>query len=193
MQRRTALKQLGLIAGAAIILPHCTSKEAATEATIKLHKLQVSGQQENLLATMTEALIPKTDTPGAKELNIHQFVLRMMDDCFDAGAQKKFMAGLAQAQKALADKTGKDAEDCTPAEIQAFFQDIKDGKTAAPAGAQGEDNLKAFYEPFRQLTIRGYLGSEYVMTNVFGYQMIPGKFTGQVKIDANSDLKTILA
>lgn len=191
MQRRTALKQLGLIAGAAIILPHCTSKEAATEATIKLHKLQVSGQQENLLATMTEALIPKTDTPGAKELNIHQFVLRMMDDCFDADAQKKFMTGLGQAQKMLADKTGKDAEDCTPADIQALFKDIEASKTAAPA--QGDDDLKAFYESFRQLTIRGYLGSEYVMTNVFGYQMIPGKFTGEVKIDANSDLKTILA
>lgn len=191
MQRRTALKQLGLIAGAAILLPHCTSKEAATEASITLHKLQVSGQQESLLASMTDALIPKTDTPGAKELNIHQFVLRMMDDCYDADAQKKFMAGLGQAQQALADKTGKDAEDCTPAELQAFFEDIAAGKTAAPA--QGEDNLKAFYEPFRQLTIRGYLGSEYVMTNVFGYQMIPGKFTGEVKIDANSDLKTILA
>lgn len=189
MQRRTALKQLGLIAGAAIILPHCTSKEAATEATIKLHKLQVSGQQENLLATMTEALIPKTDTPGAKELNVHQFVLRMMDDCFDADTQKKFMAGLGQAQKRLADKTGKDAEDCTPAEIQAFFKELEDSKTAAPQ----DDNLKAFYESFRQLTIRGYLESEYVMTNVFGYQMIPGKFTGEVKIDANSDLKTILA
>jgi hypothetical protein len=191
MQRRTALKQLGLIAGAAIILPHCTSKEAATEATIKLNKLQVSGQQENLLATMADALIPKTDTPGAKELNIHQFVLRMMDDCFDADAQKKFMAGLTQAQQAIAHKTGKEAEECTPAEWQAFFQDIEAGKIAAPA--QGEDNLKAFYEPFRQLSIRGYLGSEYVMTNVFGYKMIPGKFTGEVKIDANSDLKTILA
>jgi hypothetical protein len=191
MQRRTALKQLGLIAGAAIILPHCTSKEAATEASITLHKLQVSGQQENLLATMTDALIPKTDIPGAKELNIHQFVLRMMDDCFDADAQKKFMDGLEQAKKAVADKTGKDAEDCTAADWQALFQDIEAGKTTAPV--QGEDNLKAFYDPFRQLTIRGYLGSEYVMTNVFGYQMIPGKFTGEVKIDANSDLKTILA
>jgi hypothetical protein len=191
MQRRTALKQLGLIAGAAIILPHCTSKEAATEASITLHKLKVSGQQENLLAAMTDALIPKTDTPGAKELNIHQFILRMMDDCFDADAQKKFMAGLTQAQKALEDKTGKDADACTPAELQAFFKDIADGKAAAPA--QGENNLKDFYEPFRQLTIRGYLGSEYVMTNVFDYKMIPGKFTGEVKIDANSDLKTILA
>jgi hypothetical protein len=191
MQRRTALKQLGLIAGAAIILPHCTSKEAATEASMTLHNLKVTGQQENLLASMTDALIPKTDTPGAKELNIHQFVLRMADDCMDAETRKRFMAGFTQAQKALEDKTGKDASDCTPAELQALFQDIAAGKTPVPA--QGEDNLKAFYEPFRQLTIRGYLGSEYVMTNVFGYKMIPGKFIGEVKIDANSDLKTILA
>jgi len=193
MQRRTLLKQLGLIAGAAIILPHCTSKEAATEATVALHNLKVSGEQENLLATMTDALIPKTDTPGAKELNIHHYVLRMVDDCVNAETQKRFMAGMAQAQKAIADKTGKDAEACTPAEWQAFFQDMEASKTAAPAPAQGDDDLKDFYGRFRQLTIRGYLGSEYVMTNVFGYKMIPGKFTGEVKIDANSDLKTILA
>jgi hypothetical protein len=191
MQRRTALKQLGLMAGAAILLTHCTGTETATEATIKLHTLKVSGTQENLLAKMTGSLLPKTDIPGAQELNIHQFVLRMMDDCYEAEAQQKFMAGLTQAQKAVETKTGKDIEDCTPAELQAFFNDIEKGGIAAPAGE--EDNLKAFYDPFRQLTIRGYMGSEYVMTNVFGYQMIPGKFVGEVKISATSDLKTILA
>lgn len=188
MQRRTALKQLGFLAGGAMLIPSCVGKETVKEATIQLHKITINGNQENLLAAMAESLIPKTDIPGAGELNAHHFVLHMIDDCYEEDAQQKFLRGLEQAQKAIEDKTGKNFEECTPEEQQAFLKDL-DAGTLTP---EGENNLKDFYKPFRQLTIRAYLGSEYVMTNVFGYNMVPGRFDGAVEITPTTDLKTLL-
>ena len=191
MQRRTALKQIGILAGGAMLLPSCIGK-APAPASITLNKMVINGQQENLLALMADALLPKTDTPGARELNVHHYVLHMVDDCYPTDEQQKFLSGLAQAQRAIEARTGKEFEDCSQQEQQAFLQEVEEGKVV-PALQEGEENtLEAFYKPFKRLTIQGYLGSEYIMTNVFGYTMIPGKFIGVVELNASSDLKTIL-
>ncbi len=191
MKRRTALKQLGLLAGSTMLLPSCIGK-TITQPTIALHKIAISGNQENVLAAMANCLIPKTDTPGASELKAHHFALRMVDDCFEPEEQQKFLMGLAQVEKAIEDKTGNTFTEATIAEQKIFLQDVEAGKVI-PTLKEGEVNsIEGFYSPFRNLIIRGYLGSEYVMTNVFGYNMIPGRFKGVVEINANSDLKTIL-
>ncbi|HEY3403969.1 MAG TPA: gluconate 2-dehydrogenase subunit 3 family protein [Ohtaekwangia sp.] len=188
MQRRTALKQLGFLAGGALLLPSCLGKQTAKEATIQLSNIAFNGNQESTLAAMCEALIPKTDLPGAREVNAHHFVLRMMNDCYEPDAQQKFLKGFAQAQEAFEEKSGDAFEESTLAEQQAFLKDIEADKVSV----EGENNLKFFYEPFRGHTIQAFLGSEYIMTNVFGYNMIPGTFKGAVEINANTDLKTIL-
>ena len=191
MKRRTALKQLGLLAGSAMLLPSCIGK-TITQPTIALHKIAITGNQENVLAAMANCLIPKNDTPGASELKAHHFALRMVDDCFEPEAQQKFLLGLAQVEKTIEDKTGNVFTEASIEEQKIFLQDVEAGKVI-PTLKEGEVNsIEGFYSPFRNLIIRGYLGSEYVMTNVFGYNMIPGRFKGVVEINANSDLKTIL-
>ncbi len=191
MKRRTALKQLGLLAGTAVLLPSCIGK-TITQPTITLHKIAITGNQENVLAAMANCLIPKTDTPGASELKAHHFALRMIDDCSEPEAQQKFLTGLSQVEKAMEDKTGKTFEEATAEEQQLFFKEVAAG-TVVPKLKEGEVNVIAeFYSPFRNFVIQGYMGSEYVMADVFGYNMIPGRFDGVVEINANSDLKTIL-
>ena len=101
MQRRTALKNLLLFAGGTVLLPSCLHEDK--KATIPLNHLKVSADQEALLAEIAETIIPKTDTPGAKELGIHQFVLTMVDDCMKKDDQVNFMNGLDEVD-ALAKK-----------------------------------------------------------------------------------------
>lgn len=192
MRRRTALKQLGVLATAAMVLPSCVGKESVTQATIALNKISITGNQEKLLAAVAECLIPKTDTPGAGELNIHHFALRMIDDCTEPADQQKIMKGLAQFEAAFDEKYGKSFDEATKEEQQQFLKDVQADKIV-PVLKDGEENsIKDFYHAYRGRTIQGYLGSEYVMTNVFGYNMIPGRFDGAVEINANTDLKTVL-
>lgn len=189
MQRRTALKQLGLLAGAVILLPHCTGKETAKQATLSLHNLKITGNQENALTALVDALIPKTDLPGARELNVPQFVWRMVDDCTDEANQQNFLSGLDQVRAVADQKFGKALDLCSASELQSLLKDIEENKIITQDNV---NHIQDFYKPFRSYTIRGFLGSEPIMTNVFGYNMIPGRFTGVVEINASSDLKTIL-
>jgi hypothetical protein len=190
MKRRTALKQFGVVIGGAILLPSCFGKDAPL--TISLHKIVITGNQEKVLAAIADCLIPKTETLGASDVKAHHFALRMVDDCYEPEAQQKFLMGLAQVEKAIEEKIDKTFDDASPEEQKLFLQEVEAGKIV-PVLKEGEMNSIAdFFAPFRKQLIRGYLGSEYVMTTIFGYNMVPGRFDGAVEINASSDLKTIL-
>jgi hypothetical protein len=186
MQRRSALKQLGLMVGGAIMLPSCVGNTPSAQPTLALHQLKLDADQEVFLKAFAESLIPTTDTPGAGALNAHHFVLRMVDDCYDENTQQQFVNGLTQATNVFKKIYNTKFVDAPMKDQQAFLSTIEAGSIPV------DGDLKSFYYLAKQLTIQGYVGSEYVMTEVYGYTMIPGRFDGVVKIDANSNLKTIL-
>src|SRR5688572_14279381 len=103
-ERRTAIKNLIIIAGGIPILPSCSPGKE--KASIQLNKLGVSADQEALLAEIAEAILPKTKTPGAKELGLHLFVLKMVDDCHDSEEQQKFITGLNEIEALSEKKSG---------------------------------------------------------------------------------------
>ena len=68
MQRRTALKTVALSIGSVITLPAWAN--AWSINTLQNQHFNLSFSKENLLAEIVETMIPKTDTPGAKDLEI---------------------------------------------------------------------------------------------------------------------------
>lgn len=156
MNRRTAVKNLFIIAGGLALLPSCLREKGG--ASIVLTKLKVTSAQEDLLADLVEALIPETDSPGAKTLNLHLFVLKMVDDCHSPEEQKLFMEGLKNLKGGEKD-------------FVTFWKH-----------KSGEDSSD-FVKIVRRRSIQGYLNSEYVMTNKLIYELVPGRYNGALKID----------
>ena len=72
MQRRKIIKYLAFSIGGTITLPAWAN--AWNAESIKLSAKLLTTNQEALLAELTEAIIPKTDSPGAKDLAIPQFI-----------------------------------------------------------------------------------------------------------------------
>jgi hypothetical protein len=99
INRRIALKQLGFITAGVALLPGCV-REATKSVSVQLKNIHINGNQEAVLAEIAETLIPTTDTPGAKAMNVQQFILRMVDDCQPAESQKDFEKGLAEFEQA---------------------------------------------------------------------------------------------
>lgn len=157
MNRRTAIKQLFVVAGGMMIATSCDFTSQST--TIALNHIKLKKSDEDFLAELTETLIPKTDTPGAKELNLHLFVMKMLDDCASPEDQKAFLAGLKAAEAVK----GKGATD-----IQAYLK-----------GLPAED---VFFQTLKRRTIQGYLNSEYVMKNKLIYELVPGRYNGAMKV-----------
>ncbi|MCS4225056.1 gluconate 2-dehydrogenase subunit 3 family protein [Sphingobacterium sp. BIGb0165] len=161
MNRRTAIKQFFIIAGGLTILSSCLNDGSAS---IVLNKLKLSAEDEQFLAELVDVLIPKTDTPGGKDLNLHLFVIKMVDDCESPENQEKFIAGFNKLRKQLNLANGKETENTL-----ANLADKTDEKT--------------FFEIFKSRAIQGYMNSEYVMKNKVIYKLIPGPYNGAVKIN----------
>ncbi|MBL7698555.1 MAG: gluconate 2-dehydrogenase subunit 3 family protein, partial [Chitinophagaceae bacterium] len=96
MKRRSLVRNLVIVAGGLVLLPSCSGD--TSKASIQLNNLDIDAGTEELLAQIVETLIPETDTPGARALNIHLFVLKMLDDCYEKDDQQKFLAGLSDLE-----------------------------------------------------------------------------------------------
>ncbi|MEJ5962645.1 gluconate 2-dehydrogenase subunit 3 family protein [Pedobacter immunditicola] len=169
MERRLVIKQILIMAGGLALLPSCLRD--AGKSSVLLKNLDVSLDQENLLAEIVETIIPKTSTPGAKELNIHLFVLKMLDDCYEPEEQQLFLKGLEALKVKTQDLYHKSFMDIAVPERQKLLVGIENDKEAAA-------ELAGFYKIMKGKTIQGYLNSQYVMTNLIKWELVPGRYNG---------------
>lgn len=172
MNRRIAVRHLTIMAGAAALLPGCLSHTQEEQAAYPLRHVAMSAGQEKLLTEVCETLIPKTTTPGAKDLSLHLYVLKMLDDCTPTKVQQAFVTGLEQFEAVAKQQLGQSFEASSAAQRTAFLQRI-DQQPKAFA-----EEVVAFYRMARQLAIDGYTGSKYFMTKQVVYELIPGRYDG---------------
>ncbi|MEJ2881201.1 gluconate 2-dehydrogenase subunit 3 family protein [Pedobacter sp. GR22-6] len=165
MERRLAIKQVLFLAGGIILLPSCLRQEG--KASVKLKNLDVSLNQEEVLADLSEMIIPKTDTPGAKDLKLHLFVLKMLDDCYGPKDQQVFMQGLDYVSK------------LDPPARQQFIFDANVKKPNLH-----EDGYN-FFQMLKERTIGGFLNSKYVMSKLVIWELVPGRYNGYFPVKAS--------
>lgn len=127
----------------------------------------VTAEQTKLLAEVADAIIPTTDTPGAKAAGVEQFIVRVIRDCHAREVQEKFYAGLAKLDA-----------DCKAAHGKGFSE-LDDAKKNERVTAATKDN-GAFFKLMKQLTVAGYFTSEIGATKALEYLPIPGRFEGDV-------------
>lgn len=158
------------------MFPSCVAEEG--KASIQLDHLDVSEGQEQLLAEMVETLIPATDTAGAKELGLHLFTLKMLDDCYEQQDQLAFMEGMTSFEKLSKQQQGKPYMKCDLQQRQQLIATVNAGN--APA------DVLAFYKILKEQTIKGYLNSELVMTRLRIYELIPSRYNGYHPINTGA-------
>ncbi|MFC0184447.1 Gluconate 2-dehydrogenase subunit 3 [Pseudarcicella hirudinis] len=171
MERRSALKNMAMAAGGLINLPSWANSWDKT--TVQNHQLKVSASQEAILAEIVETIIPTTDTPGAKTLGIHQFAMKMVADCYDKIAQDNFRKGINTVEELSKTSFGKSLTECDATQKNKIIQDISESKDA---------DTQSFYKLIKGLTIQGYLKSEYVLSNLLIYELVPARFHGCVPV-----------
>jgi Gluconate 2-dehydrogenase subunit 3 len=171
--RRVAIQQLLVIWAGVALLPSCLQHEQKVSIPLKL--IQVLPEDENMLAELAETILPKTDTPGAKDLSAHLFVLKMVDDCYSKTNQEKYIEGMKAFESFVSKKTGKSFTEISPSERQSIVAELDKQKSS-------EDALSYFFQSTKRLTVQAYTTCEYYMTKIRGYKMIPGKFQGCIPL-----------
>jgi hypothetical protein len=180
MNRRTVIKNLALVIGGAILLPSCMGNDGASY--VQLKHVNIDEGQQRLIADVAETIIPKTNTPGAKDLNLPAFVLKMIDDCYDKKGQEAFVVGLKAFTGMVKTKYGKDFGDLDAKQRETILTDIEksaialNGRKSQAPKPSGPDPITGFYWDVKRQTIFGYTTSQYFMTKQIVYELVPGRY-----------------
>ena len=170
MERRVALKSMALAMGALANLPAWASR---WQPQVLAQGHFLPADQSKMLAAIVETIIPKTDTPGAGELGVGDFVEKMIKDCYDSKVQASLSSGLSNLDEYSIQELGKPYTDISKEQKLMLLQNVE--------SSDDKDN-KALLSLVKNLTIQGYVNSEYVMTNITHYELVPARYHGCVPI-----------
>jgi hypothetical protein len=168
MQRREAVRLLGVIA-AVPFLPQ--TAEAASALAERVHRDVQGGSgfrtldaaQQRLVSRIADAIIPATDTPGAIDVQVPQFIDHILSDWASPGERTLFLAGLTE----LAGRArGLDGS--------AFLELLGtlDGERSSAAGAGHA------FGRIKSLTVYGYFTSQIVQRDVLKTQLAFSTYVG---------------
>lgn len=168
MDRRDLLKLIGLGTGAAFvgstgILTGCERPEGTPSL--------FTASDIVLLDEIAETILPRTDTPGAKDAGVGAFIARMVDNVYFPSEQNAVRRGLDE----LRDTYG-------------FLRLSAEDRTALLTRLDTEARLfvRVAGQPphyltlLKQLTLLGYFTSEVGSKEALRYVAIPGRYDGDV-------------
>jgi hypothetical protein len=190
MNRRDALARVALLMGGTLAAPTMvaflegckTGNDTAAAADFAF-----SQDQLNLVSEVAETIIPKTDTPGAKDAKVGEFVQKMLKDCYYEKDQKSFMAGLEKLED-------QDFMKAAPAEQTAILtaaeqESIDELKRIGEERASAKNAGQTFSEPgvpffrlMKELTLLGYFTSEQGAQQALEYVPVPGRYEGCIDL-----------
>ncbi|MCK5814881.1 MAG: gluconate 2-dehydrogenase subunit 3 family protein [Flavobacteriaceae bacterium] len=168
MKRRSALKNIGLIAGGIILFPSCNYSEPA--ASIALKNLNINITEGYLLKQIVDTILPEGEIPGGVALNVHNFIWVIINDCTKEEDQNTFINGLRLFNQAIFNLTDKKFGELSPDERLTSLKSLFEDKST------NEDILE-FIDSTKQIAIKGYMNSEYILTEQMPYKLVPGAFS----------------
>lgn len=163
INRREVIARLSALLGVAFTQPLMAG--AMGQKINSGPSVDITPEQEQLIAEAADVIIPTTSTPGAKAAGAEKFITRVMRDCYEKKDQDAFYAGLARLDKTSSGKFGKGFLAASADQKKQVMQDTL-------------TNDKEFFQLLKSLTVTGYFTSEIGATQALDYLPVPGRFEG---------------
>ena len=135
-----------------------------------------------VMAALAEAIIPATDTPGASEAGVTEFVAALVDGWLDDDDRDRFLTGLDTVDPAARDRFGSDFADCAPDEQGALVGNLDADLTRLREDPEA-DETRHFFHDVKRFTLTAYFTSE-VGLEAIGYRTTFPAFEGCAPLTA---------
>ncbi len=196
MNRREALKNLGMGAGIIVVGPTTLNllQSCKNDRSYDWEPVFLSDSNGFALKQIMETIIPGTDTPGADDLNLAQFIDSYFDEVASEDHQKEFQRTADAFSSAFRNRFDKDQGDGTPEEYKEIVERYLVGTTPEEREAyeqretasqdpmdKGPDldidtdaGAFSYLKNVRELAIWAWKTSEEIGEEVLWYDPIPG-------------------
>lgn len=181
MDRREALQRTALMLGYAVSAPAMMGILNGCKATPELafKPVFLSEDIARIMAEVSDIIIPKTDTPGAKDTGVPGFIDLILKDCYSKEDQDRFIKGATEFD-ADAKATYGDSFIYCDVEKQKELVFKYHSEAIAAMKSDSPPKEKPFILTTKELTMLGFFTSEPGATQVLRYEAVPGAYKGCV-------------
>jgi hypothetical protein len=172
MNRRDTLKTIMATSAGLIALPLWAREWKAGDL---IHSSSFSSTEQEILASVADAIIPPDDSIGALSVGVEKFLQKLIDDCYEKDVQENVKKQLLGLETSAQEQYGKSFVSCNLARRQELL--LK--RSGSPDKAE-----KDFFDLMKSETIRGFSTSREVMVNYYKYNPAPGHYYGCVDVKA---------
>ncbi len=200
MKRRRAIGVLGGVAGAPLLMPvdeieHLLAwrqrvqdaagspapRGLASDAATQTASL-LTPPRARVMEALAEVIIPATDTPGASEAGVTDFVAALVDGWLADDDRDRFLAGLDTVDPACQGRFGSPFAECPPGDQAAFVRELDDELTRLREDPTA-DETQHFFHDIKRFAVTAYFTSD-VGLDAIGYRTTFRTFEGCAPLTA---------
>lgn len=160
----------GVVAGSLVWLPRFRTPDLAFLVA-----------QKPLLAALAETILPATDTPGAIEAGVPDYLMMQLLRNSTPVVQNQFIAGLKSVERHCLDHYDQSFVRCSREQQNAVMR-LVEAEGQPWSGVMGKVQRKlvgdSFFTLLKSYTCMGYYTSRLGTTRGLAYSAVPGRFIG---------------
>ena len=184
IDRREALRRVGVLLGGLVSAPTAAGVLSGCERTSSPDWTPetLTTEQNEMVDTIAEIIIPATDTPGARAANVNRFVDAMLTGSYPAETRDRFLTGLEETNVRCQDTYGSAFVECSAEQQRALVGTLDEETFGEDAPPPDREN-PSFFRVMKELTLVGYYTSEIGATEELRTNVVPGRHEGDVPYD----------
>jgi len=147
--------------------------------------------QWSMVQDIAETICPKTQSPGAIELKVPEFIALMVKDTMSKKDQKAFQEGIQELDQQAILQFTKPYLSLAKEQKEKLLTRLDADSPHFPPTMWGIVLVEnpapiTFFRRFKSLTLMGYFSSEKIGKDFLVYDPIPGKFIGCMPLNGQN-------
>tara|TARA_B100000809_G_scaffold169704_1_gene167063 strand:- start:9546 stop:10112 length:567 start_codon:yes stop_codon:yes gene_type:complete len=141
----------------------------------------------NLISELVDVIIPSTETPGAKEANVQNYIIDFMESCSSNKEYNNFFNGLNDLQESCLNQYAANFEDCATTQKIEVLANLDSNASSNSLLTKIDNKIRgrSFFNILKSLTVEGYCTSEIGATQHLAYLQVPANYKAITTLEPN--------
>ncbi len=144
-------------------------------------------EQAATLTQITETILPKTQTPGATDIGISQFIDKVIGQLLNTEAQQDIIKGIEEIDRLAKSRFNDKFNSISAEQKQVILLELDKNAGSYPLTLWGITLQKpgpvSFFRHLKRLTLFAYFTSQEIGKGVLRYDPVPGDYLACIPLD----------